>query len=91
MKRWIHASEDASAARYAHVTAGIGTGRRIEWYIGTYPDRAVFHTDGIQTAGFKSEEEAQEALDEIYSDEYFRNRYPGLTVLSKFAYNVYHD
>lgn len=90
MKRWIHAKEDADAKRRKDVTAGVGTGRRTEWYIGTYPDRAVFYTDGFQTAGFKSEEAAQDALDEIYSDEYFRSRYPGLKVLNKVAYNVYH-
>lgn len=73
------------------VKAGIGSGRRSEWYIGTYPDRKPFHTDGYQCAGFKSEEEAQAALDELYSDEYYRNRYPDLQVLHKMVYSVYHD
>lgn len=73
------------------IQAGVGSGRRIEYYIGTYPDRKVFHTDGFQTSGFKTEEEAQASLDEIYKEEYFRNKYPGLQVLSKAAYSVWHD
>ena len=83
MKRWIHTAED--------IKAGVGTGPRTEWYIGTYPDRKPFHTDGFQTGGFKSEEDAQATLDEIYSEEYYRDRYSGLQVLSRIAWNVYHE
>ena len=82
MKRWIHSSP---------VMAGIGSGKRITWYIGTYPDRNPVHIDGYQTGGFESGEEAQAGLDEIYQEEYYRNKYPNLRVLSRFAYNVYHD
>lgn len=82
MKRWIHSSSS--------IEAGIGTGKRTEYYIGTYPDREVFHTDGYQTNGFATREEAQEALDELYEEEYYRNKYPDLQVLSRFAYNVWH-
>lgn len=82
MKRWIHSSKD--------VKAGIGSGQRIIYYIGTYPDRKLFRTDGFQTDNFKTEEEAQAVLDEIYSEDYYRERYPRLQVLSRFAYNVYH-
>jgi len=73
------------------INAGVGTGRRKLFYIGTYPDRKVFHTDGYQTSGFTSEQQAQEALDEIYENEYYRRKYPGLEVLSKYEYSVYHN
>lgn len=74
-----------------YIRAGVGTGRRIEYYIGTYPDREPFHTDGYRCGGFKSVEEAQAALDELYEEEYYREKYPDLMVLRKQAYNVYHD
>lgn len=77
MKRWIK--------------AGIGTGRKVVWYIGTYPDRERVRIDGFRTGGFSSEEEAQAALDEIYEEEYYRSHYPGLKVLSKITYSVYHE
>lgn len=83
MKRWIHST--------TKVESGTGTGKRLVYYIGTYPDRKVFRTDGYKTNGFSTEEDAQAALDEIYQEEYFRNRYPGLQVLSRFEYNVWHD
>lgn len=61
------------------------------YYIGTYPDRQRVQLDGFQTYGFKSKEEAQAELDEIYSEEYYREHYPGLQVLDKITYSVYHD
>lgn len=73
------------------LVCAVGTGKRLVYYIGTYPDRKVFHTDGYQTSGFKTEQEAQDALDVLYSEDYYRNRYPGLQVLSRFEYNVWHD
>ena len=83
MKRWIHANSS--------VVISSGVGHKIVYYIGTYPDRRVFHTDGFQTDGFTTEEDAQAALDEIYEEEYYRNRYPGLRVLSRSTYSVWHD
>ena len=84
MKIWIRANED--------VKAGIGSGRRITYYICDYPDRTRVEIDGYKTGGFKSEEEAQDYLDNvIYEEEYYRNKYPGLQVCSKIEYNVYHD
>lgn len=82
---------DLSDQNETPVEGGTGTGRRTVWYIGTYPDRELFRTDGFQTNGFASEEEAQAALDEIYESEYYRKKYPGLRVLSRVAWNVYHD
>ena len=76
--------------RRTNIQAGVGTGRRTEYYIGTYPDRTPFHTDGYRCAGFASEEEAQAALDELYEEEYYRERYPDLKVLCRQAYSVYH-
>lgn len=72
------------------IQAGIGTGRRDVWYFCQYPDRTPVHIDGYRCR-FDNEADAQAVLDEIMSEEYYQNRYPGLRVEHKFEYSVWHD
>lgn len=74
------------------VTAGTGTNSKTIWYICRYPDRNPVYIDGFKTYGFSSEQECQQAIDDIYiEDPYYRERYPGLKPVSKITYSVYHD
>ena len=76
--------------RYIRSSGG-GTGKKVVYYLCQYPDRTPINIDGYQTSGFNSEEDAQLALDDIYNEEYYRDRYPGLQVCSKITYSVYHS